>query len=327
MHVSLTTSWFQNNHTFADLCHQKAPEIRQLKNGIIVTSPAKINLYLRIKGKLPHRLHSIETIYGGITLCDTITICKTKNPTVKLYCNIKQIQKHNNTVTKVVNYLLKKYSIAKTGLKIYLQKNIPIGSGLGGANSNAAFVYLAFHKLFNIPINNKVAIKDLEEFGTDTLYFLSGGTAYGRGLPDIIKHIDINKFIKKKGLHYPDTKFYKSTYILLLYPFIIKKTKTMYAEYDKYIKGKYIRVKNFLHNDFKDMLYNKCKKIKIILDIIKDMGYSEYCNISGSGSTIYILLKNHEEVMKVWRNIGRKTELKISGACGKFTKAWKNIFN
>lgn len=326
MPALLTTSWFQVNRALKDFSTCKVPYFKKQSSSIIVRAPAKINLYLKIHEKLKNNYHNIETIYGAITLYDTIIIYKSEKPPTTLYSNIKQFLKTNNTVIKVIKYLSQKYSLKKIWLKIYLQKNIPIGAGLGGESSDAVFTYFAFHKLFNIHLEYKEATDELKRFGTDTLYFLYGGIAYGKGLPDTITPVNLNKFIKNKGLYYPFSKFSTNNmYILLLYPHIKKNTKIMYEEYDKH-RQEIKESNNLLHNDFKSILCHKYKKIKILLDIIYSLGYEQMCNISGSGSIIYILVKSYKEVMDIWNSITAKSRFKISGACARFTGKWKNIF-
>lgn len=332
MHDSLITSWFQDNRTLADYTFQKVPEIKKVKDSICIKAPAKLNLFLKINKKYKDGYHNIETVYASITLFDYIILNKLKKGEHIFHCRLQEINNTSNIVIKVLDHLLDKYNMTKDGLGVYIDKGIPPGSGLGGESSDAVFTYLGFHKLFSIPFSVEEAKKDLLKFGTDIQFFLYGGIALGTGKPDKITHVEIDKYMKNNNLFYPQQHFNINSYILLIYPFISKNTKEMYKEFDKlavptpFFKNQ-IQIQNFLHNDFTKVLCTKYEKIKIILDIIKKMGYGEYCNISGSGSTVYIILKNYKEVMKVWQDINKESTTEISGACVKFTKTWKNIFN
>ncbi len=321
----LITSWFLNNRSFSDFSSFNVPTIEKKGNSIHIKAPAKINLFLRINNKYKDGYHHIETVYSSITLYDYIILFKLKKREYALICNVQKIINAKNVAFRVATYLINKYRI-KGGIGIYIHKGIPIGSGLGGESSDAVFTYLGFHKLFSIPVNVETAQKELLEFGTDTQFFLHGGTALGIGKPDKIIPIDPNQYITNNNLLFPYKRFNSNMLVLIIYPFINKKTKKMYEEFDSQKFNRQTKTNIFLYNDFKDILCTKYQKIKIILDIIKNMGYSEYCNISGSGSTIYVLLKNYKEVVKVWQDICRKSTTEISGACARFTKTWENIF-
>lgn len=74
-------------------------------------------------------------------------------------------------------------------IEIEIEKNIPIGSGLGGGSSNGAAVLKALNKLLNL----KLPIKELEslavQIGMDAPFFIRGGVAFGENFGELITHL------------------------------------------------------------------------------------------------------------------------------------------
>ncbi len=335
--ASLTTSWFQNKYSFQDFTKYNPPSLERFENGINITSPAKINLYLKIKPlyetyrysdyELRHKneFHHIETVYAGITLADNIQLYIKKEKGFSLYCNVKELYCKSNILVRILKELFKRYNIKNTGLKIILFKNIPVGGGLGGESSNIAFTYLAFHRLFNIPFNIKDAKEFVTKFSTDAIFFLYGGIKFGIGLPDKIELVNLDNFIKERNLFYPEKKFNRK-YVLLIYPFLKTSSKKMYREFDKHPHLVREKPTAFFYNDFEKILCMKYKKIKIILDKIRYYGYAGISGVSGSGSTIFVLLKNKKEVMYLWSKIINSCNFTVSGAVAKLQKDWHDFF-
>jgi len=119
-----------------------------------IKSFCKINLYLRVIKKLNNGYHNMISLITFCDLYDVITISKIRNLKDKISFSgkfKKGINKKSNTATKILNLLRKKKLLKNQTFKINIQKNIPHGSGLGGASSNAANLLNYF--------NNKMKLK------------------------------------------------------------------------------------------------------------------------------------------------------------------------
>ena len=104
---------------------------------IKVAAPAKINLFLEILGKRQDGYHEIETVMQEVSLFDYLYI-ENYDKGVAFSCsNPKLATGEENLVVKAVR-LMQKASGTSKGVKIHLDKKIPIGAGLGGGSSDAA---------------------------------------------------------------------------------------------------------------------------------------------------------------------------------------------
>lgn len=152
-------------------------------SSIRVLSPAKINLYLNITGKYRDGFHRLESVFERISLCDFLKIEAVKTANIELSSNIKSLTGKNNLVFKAAALLRKRYKL-KNGFKIYLHKNIPLGSGLGGGSSNAASALLGINKLMGLGISKEDLYKIGRSLGSDVNFFISESKfalAEGRG--------------------------------------------------------------------------------------------------------------------------------------------------
>ena len=116
-----------------------------------ILCPAKVNHTLKIGKKMPNGLHEIKSEMEMIDLCDEleIKICKTKSSLSHFSCSGKYVSyiPHNkeNSILRAINLF---FEGNPPDFKIHLEKNIPVGSGLGGGSSDAAGTLRILQKLF-----------------------------------------------------------------------------------------------------------------------------------------------------------------------------------
>ncbi len=141
------------------------------KNIISLKAPAKINLFLEILGKRDDGYHEIETIMQEIDLADNLQFEETQEG-VELECNDKNIPlNQDNLVCKAANLILKECGIKK-GVLINLEKNIPVGAGLGGGSSDAAATLKALNLLWKVGLNDGELMDFAAKLGSDIPFFI-----------------------------------------------------------------------------------------------------------------------------------------------------------
>ena len=136
-----------------------------------IKSPAKINLYLKILGKLNNGFHELDTSFQLINLYDDICFKKTKKG-ISVQCNDKNIDNHKNIVFKVANDLQKQTK--NNGIEIQIKKRIPLGAGLGGGSSNAASAIVMLDKIWGLNLNRNKMLEYAKEIGADVPFFMFG---------------------------------------------------------------------------------------------------------------------------------------------------------
>ncbi|HVU07625.1 MAG TPA: 4-(cytidine 5'-diphospho)-2-C-methyl-D-erythritol kinase, partial [Verrucomicrobiae bacterium] len=115
-------------------------------------SHCKVNLLLNILGKRPDGFHELETVMQPLNLCDDLQFELGGNG-IQLTCNEKSLPTDaRNLVYRAVEKFFEATNIAD-GIKIHLEKKIPMAAGLGGGSGNAATTLLALNELFDNPIS------------------------------------------------------------------------------------------------------------------------------------------------------------------------------
>jgi 4-diphosphocytidyl-2-C-methyl-D-erythritol kinase len=150
-----------------------------------VYSPAKINLFLKVLGKRSDGYHGLITLFQTINLGDYLCFSLTK----EVLCVDAPAQLPTgpeNLVFRAALYFYERAGI-KPGVRIVLEKNIPVAAGLGGGSSNAATTLAALNRLYHYPLTGEVLMELARKIGSDVPFFLGGGTALGEGRGDEVR--------------------------------------------------------------------------------------------------------------------------------------------
>lgn len=182
---------------------------------ISLLSPAKINLYLNIVGEYSSGYRRIESLVERVSLFDRVCLEVVSGKKISIFSNLKSLESKNNFAYKAAQLMKKKFNIS-SGLNIYLKKNIPLGSGLGGGSSNAASVVLGINKLFSLNAPKSELYKIGEKIGSDVNFFISESSyAYLSGRGEKVTPLSG----MKKLCHY------------IVWPGIFLSTKEVYKNY------------------------------------------------------------------------------------------------
>lgn len=154
---------------------------------LIVNAPAKVNLYLMIAGKRPDGYHNIDTLMSKITWYDQVVIEKTCNPGIELKCagSCWAPENSDNLIIKAAKALQDATGFEPCA-KITLIKNIPAGTGLGSASSDAAAALLGLNEYFGLNLGARKLCEIAAVFGSDTAFFTGAAMAVCTGRGEIL---------------------------------------------------------------------------------------------------------------------------------------------
>ena len=144
-------------------------------------SPAKLNLFLHIVGRMDNGYHQLETVFQFLDYHDTIELKASENKAITLLTPIPGVANDDNLIVKAA-LLLQSTSQCQQGAEIKLKKILPMGGGLGGGSSNAATILLALNALWQ----TQLTIEQLAEIGltlgADVPIFVHGFAAFAQGI-------------------------------------------------------------------------------------------------------------------------------------------------
>jgi len=150
-----------------------------------VASHAKVNLHLQVVGKRSDGFHELRTIFQSIDLHDELEV-ELAPAGVSLEVTGAALDAGpGNLAHRAATRFLERWAPGK-GVRIRLDKRIPMGGGLGGGSSNAAAVLRALQHLLGEPAPGGELWELARGLGADVPYFLVGGTALGVGRGDEI---------------------------------------------------------------------------------------------------------------------------------------------
>jgi len=148
---------------------------------------AKINLGLRVGSRRADGYHEIGTIFQTISLHDTIEMNATEDPHIVLACDDRSLStSDDNLVMRAVKSLQERFA-PQQGVRIRLQKRIPMQAGLGGGSSDAATTLMGLARLWDLPASRHELAAIGKELGADVTFFLFGGTAHASGVGDRVE--------------------------------------------------------------------------------------------------------------------------------------------
>jgi 4-diphosphocytidyl-2-C-methyl-D-erythritol kinase len=253
---------------------------------VSLKAPAKINLYLKVLGKLPDGYHEIESLMQAIDLYDDITIEKSNS--IKLRCSDPSLPSDNtNLAFRAARLLYDKYHIP--GAKIELIKRIPAGAGLGGGSSDAAFVLRGLSELYDIRPRYNELLELAGKLGSDVPFFFTGGQAIARGrgeiLSDIIVSRDYQIMLLSPSIAISTAEVYGSIKNILT-----KRSSVALLTNNKNISG-FINSSNEFHNDLEDVVLKKYPFLDDLKRSLLGAG-AFYSSMTGSGSSFFGLFTN-----------------------------------
>lgn len=147
---------------------------------------AKINLGLDVLRRRPDGYHEVKMIMQTVGICDILTVNKTDKKGIALIVGDAPLPcDRDNLIYKAAEMLIEKFNISE-GVEICLQKNIPIAAGMAGGSSDAAAVFRAMNRLFDLKMDLADMQKMGVKIGADIPYCIMGGTALSEGIGEIL---------------------------------------------------------------------------------------------------------------------------------------------
>ncbi len=151
-------------------------------------SPCKVNLLLNILGRRPDGFHELETVMQPVNLCDRLAFKRAGG--LELTCSDASLPVDSrNLVHRAATAFLRAARI-NDGVRIHLEKRIPLAAGLGGGSGNAATTLLGLNELFGNPLPAATLHEIAASLGSDVPFFLQTKPALATGRGEHIKPLD-----------------------------------------------------------------------------------------------------------------------------------------
>ncbi len=250
--------------------------------------PAKINLFLKITGKNAN-YHELESLFAFLDLADELVVEKSEKFALEISGEFSGlVDEKDNLFTKILNYFVEKFAIS-SNVKIKIVKNIPVGAGLGGGSSNAAFFMKALNEIFALNLTIAEMQRISLNFGSDIAFLLQNKAAIVRGRGEIITN-------------YPE---FEKIPALLINPKIFVSTAKIFQDFDGNFSAKIVD-SDLLEKDVFNLtikLENDLQKpailnAKIIGEILENLrnNKAKIAKMSGSGASCFGIFSNLDDL-------------------------------
>ena len=261
--------------------------------GLVLKSPAKVNLGLWVGRKRADGFHEIVTIIAPVELADVVTISRARTG-IEVSCDSTDAPSGPGNLAHKAAAAFIQAARVKAGCRIRIAKRIPVGGGLGGGSSNAATVLAGLNRLFGSPLSPRRLRRIGASLGSDVPAFLMNGPCTARGRGEKLRRIRLPRLN-----------------LLLCFPGYPVPTSWAYAELDRLradgqgltrptISPKILRaglrrnepdtVAAQLSNSFEPAVFRRNPALGRAKEVLLRQG-ALAASLSGSGSTVYGLVR------------------------------------
>lgn len=157
-----------------------------MKDRIELRSHAKINLGLDVIGRRENGYHDVRMIMQTVFLYDVVQMEKTKEEGIFLTTNLFYLPNDQNNLAYRAAQMLKEEFHLQGGIKIALNKRIPVSAGLAGGSSNAAAVLVGMNIMYDLGLTEKELMERGVKLGADVPYCIMRGTVLAEGIGEIL---------------------------------------------------------------------------------------------------------------------------------------------
>ncbi|MCT8136364.1 4-(cytidine 5'-diphospho)-2-C-methyl-D-erythritol kinase [Anaerobacillus sp. CMMVII] len=267
---------------------------------ITIKAPAKINLSLDVLHKREDGFHEVEMIMTTVDLADRIELTLLEEDRIMIDVSEGFVPSDSRNLAYQAAQLLKdKFQVVK-GVRIFIQKNIPVSAGLAGGSSDAAATLRGLNQLWSLGLSlDELAVLGAQ-IGSDVSFCVYGGTALATGRGEKIQHISAPPpcwvILAKPPIGVSTAEVYRNLKITdLTHPNI----ESMVAA----IEGHdYEGICHQLGNVLESVTFNLYPEVQRIKEQMIRFG-ADGVLMSGSGPTVFGLVKHESRMSRIYNGL------------------------
>ena len=257
------------------------------------TAAAKINLYLHVVGKRTDGYHLLDSLFAFAQDGDVVTVRTADSLSLEIggrYAKNLTVDE-NNSVVKAARLLAEKLNVQPKA-SLFLQKNMPVASGIGGGSADAAAALLALNKLWGNAADFKTLCEIAQKIGADVPACLFSQAVFVSGIGEQIE----------KSPAVPSLPvLLVNPNIALSTPAVFKNRSGAFSVADKmntvdFSKENFIPALSLRQNDLTVSAIGLVPEIQTVLDALQTCDSCLLARMSGSGATCFALFKDEQSL-------------------------------
>jgi 4-diphosphocytidyl-2-C-methyl-D-erythritol kinase len=262
---------------------------------MLVFSNCKINIGLHVINKRADGFHNLETVFYPIPINDVLELnANFKNKDGQVGFNSFGLKidgnAESNLIVRAYHLLSKDFDLK--AVDFTLLKNIPMGAGLGGGSSNAAFALKLLNDFFGLYISTKKLKEYAAKLGSDCAFFIDNVPSFATGRGEVLEPIQINLqgyffVLVKPNIHVSTSEAFAN----------VNKRGTGSVSLKDLVSQPIDDWKNLVVNDFEKSVFGFYPEIGDIKNQLYESG-ALYASMSGSGSSVFGLFKSEIDLKR-----------------------------
>jgi 4-diphosphocytidyl-2-C-methyl-D-erythritol kinase len=245
-------------------------------------APAKLNLFLHVVGRRADGYHLLQTAFRLIERCDWLRFSPRNDGEVKLAKPLPGVAEGDELSVRAAR-LLKKEGSSKQGVDIAIEKNIPIGGGLGGGSSDCATTLAVLNRLWKIDLPGERLAELALSLGADVPFFLFGANAFAEGVGERLALLEL-----------------PSAWYVVLIPPVAVSTREIFAAAELTRNSQTIKIPSFSagfgRNDLEPVVCRRHAEVAAHLEWLRRFGDAR---MSGSGACVFAEFATEREARSV----------------------------
>lgn len=255
-------------------------------------APAKLNLMLRITGQRADGYHLLQTVFQFIDLCDWLTFAPLVEDRVYLKHPIPGVPERDDLTVRAA-HLLKTETGYAGGVCIDVEKNLPMGGGLGGGSSDAATTLVALNELWELGLSREKLMAMGLSLGADVPVFVFGHSAWAEGVGEVLEQISL-----------PEQWF------VVIKPSCHVDTKEIFSAKELTRDSKPIKIHDFITGQRQNDCLGVVRKLYPPVDeaLLDLSGFSE-ARLTGTGACVFAQFESEQDARNAYVSLHKKWQV------------------
>jgi len=267
-------------------------------------APAKLNLFLHVIGQRADGYHLLETAFQLIDHADVLHFRLRDDSNIVRTNEVAGVPAESDLVLRAAR-LLQSHLNETRGAAITLEKNLPMGAGLGGGSSDAATTLIALNSLWDANLSRQQLMDLGLQLGADIPFFLFGQNAYAEGIGEQLSALttpDCWYVVIEPGVAIPTQAIFSSKALTRNSPSI------KVSDFHRYPQGDF-------RNDLQSVAVQLFPEVLFALEWLSQYGNTK---MTGSGSCVFCACESEAVAAKILQEFSGSVDKKLHNA-----RAWK----
>lgn len=258
--------------------------IRSLRN---CPAPAKLNLFLHVTGRRADGYHLLQTVFQLIDRCDLLHFETRDDGVIQRTTDLAGVPAESDLIVRAARLLQATMPDKGTrcGANIALEKQLPMGGGLGGGSSDAATTLMVLNHLWQAGLTREQLMTLGLQLGADVPFFIYGQNAFAEGVGEALSPVETAQ-----------------SWFVVIEPGVQVPTAAIFGATELTRDTKPVKISDFSgapwgygKNDLQDVAIRLFPPVAEALTWLTKNAAAEVVRMTGSGACVFCAVKHEQQ--------------------------------